>query len=371
MRLTIERASLLARLNRAKGILQTRNTVPILGCVRLVAEAGALALTTTSLKARYDASLPAAVERPGRTAVDAHRLAGLVSLLTAAEVTLDQEAPAAPIILRAGRARYSIPTLPAEDFPEMTLPASGGGFVIWPDALCDAIVRVGHAMAVDMPDKIYLCGMQIYLRDGRIDVAASDGHRGAIWSVPEAHVEVGGAFEGVILPEAIVSTVAALAKDGDEKIEVTVGTDRIRFARPGESLTSLLVDATRLDIRRVIPADRPHAVTIEPERILPALKRLESLFADKTKRIEIDVAGGVMTLKGRDGVSGADGGEEVEVSAEGGDCATSLNVRYLIAAIAAAPGPHVVMRFGNPFDAPRFDAVADPDWAAVIMPMRG
>lgn len=375
MRATLPRAELLARLGLVKTVVGSAKTISILNHVRLVIAEGRVTLTGCDTIMRYTATLAATDTVPGATTVDARRFADLVGRFEAETIGLEAKDALAPLVITAGRARYTLPTLPATDFPEMRDPgADAGRLTIWPDAWTTLVDRTRASISTE-ETRIYLTGEYLYLHDGRLEAAATDGYRASIATAAAGHVEIDRAFDTIILPRATLAALQAFAKRSDEPMAATIDDDRVLFVRASESLLSMLTDATPADIRRIIPPRGDVEVVVSRAALAPALGRLRAMLPEKNaKRVEIRVAAvepGSLRL-GATNAGIGDGDEEVEATVAGlsGDqeMTVGLNIDYLAETVDAAPADEITLSMTLPSAPVRIFCAGNDDWVATILP---
>ncbi len=246
MKLTIERGALLKSLAHVQSVVERRNTIPILSNVLLEAGDGTLGLTATDMDLTIVESIAAIVAEPGATTAPAHTLYDIVRKLPeGAQIQLEGGSDSGQIVLRAGRSRFSLQTLPKDDFP-----AAGSGtlpnqFAIAGSDLKTLIDRTRFAISTE-ETRYYLNGIYVHAaKSGDLAVlraVATDGHRLARFEMP---LPLGAAeMPGVIVPRKTVGELRKLIDEIDERVDVSLSDSRVRFAFGALVLTSKLIDGT-------------------------------------------------------------------------------------------------------------------------------
>src|SRR3546814_455806 len=246
MKATIERAILLKGLSHVQSVVERRNTIPILSNVLIEARAdGTLRLMATDLDLQIDESVAAAVDQPGATTVSAHTLFDIARKLPeGAQVEL--AAAEGRMAIVAGRARFSLATLPRDDFPiiaEGELPTT---FELPAETLKQIIDKALLAISTE-ETRYYLNGIFLHVSDDPqpvLKAAATDGHRLARVTVPRPDGAEG--MPDVIIPRKCVGELRKLHDEIDGSVGVSLSTTKIRFDLGQAVLTSKLIDGTEI-----------------------------------------------------------------------------------------------------------------------------
>ncbi|MBM3518478.1 MAG: DNA polymerase III subunit beta, partial [Alphaproteobacteria bacterium] len=255
MKLTVERAPLLASLGHVQSVVERRNTIPILSNVELVAADGHLALAATDLDIALTEAVAAEVGQGGATTTPAHMLYDIVRKLPdGAEIEIGQSDGGARLAVRAGRAEFALPCLPREDFPVMSEGEMPVRFALAAAELRRLIDKTRFAISTE-ETRYYLNGIHLHAtRDGEVvtlRAVATDGHRLARVETPLPEAAAG--MPGIIVPRKAIQEVRKLIERSDRDIAVGVSSTRIRLECDGAVLTSKLIDGTFPDYERVIP----------------------------------------------------------------------------------------------------------------------
>lgn len=347
-------ANILANaMKAAEKIVENRNTIPILSCVKLAAEKDTLTITTTNLDIEYVATVEAFVSEPFAACVDAKRLSSMASAAKG-DMTMDIEKGI--LTIKAGRSRWAAPALPADDFPSMASDGMGESLQINLESI---VRRVGHAASSEEA-RYYLQGIFLNNEDGKARYVATDGHRLVSYQSADAWPE--GA------PDIIVPTklCAVMADAGDGAL--SWDARKVRFVRDGGNvtITGKVIDGTFPDYKRVIP-DVSSVWQVDSDDMAGAIKRVQIASDAQTQCLRIKPEGDVLSLR-IVGTGGFDGSEEVEAQCDG-DHETGVNAKYMLSMLDAAGGVvRVSQKDGG--DPMRFDPVDDTAFVGVVMPMR-
>lgn len=275
--------------------IEGRNTVPILSNLLIRAAPGAATLCGTDLDVLVERHIDLIDAGQGKgfvVTVEAKLLAGIFAKLPA-DAVADLSLKDGKVIVSAGRARFTLPTLPADDFP--VIPAGewdaewemDGGQL---DALFDAV-----AFAQSTEDtRYYLNGIFLHCPDAALIAAATDGSRlaRAYMDAPEGAEEIPDA----IVSRKTVKLLGGLLADHAGKVDVALGTGKIRFAIGATVLTAKLVDGTFPDYTRVIPVTNDKAVWFDPKALAEAVERVTTIATKKTRAVKMTFGGDVLRL---------------------------------------------------------------------------
>ncbi len=255
MKVTVERASLLKSLGHVHRVVERRNTIPILANVLVRAEGSKLSFKATDLDLEITETIPAEVSPGGSTTVPAHMFYEIVRKLPeGTQVVLEGTGDRAVLTLRAGRSRFTLQTLPENDFPDLAAGDMTHNFTLSAADLKRLIDKAQFAISTE-ETRYYLNGIYLHAagsgKTQTLRAVATDGHRLAQVEIP---LPKGGAgMPGIIVPRKTVSEVRRLIDDADADVSIELSQGKIRFTIGDVVLTSKLIDGTFPDYARVIP----------------------------------------------------------------------------------------------------------------------
>lgn len=333
MKATIERATLLRCLSHVQSVVERRNTIPILSNVLIEASSGgAVKVMATDLDLQVVETMSAAaVDSPGAITVSAHLLFDIARKLPeGSQVSL--ETADNRMTVKAGRSRFSLPTLPRDDFPvivEGDLPTS---FEVAARTLAELIDRTRFAISTE-ETRYYLNGIFLHVSDEDrpvLKAAATDGHRLARYTIERPEGAEG--MPDVIVPRKAVAELRKLLEESlDGNVLVDLSASKVRFTLGGEGgvvLTSKLIDGTFPDYSRVIPTGNDKLLRLDPKSFYEGVDRVATIATEKTRAVKMGLEHDKVTLS----VTSPDNGtaaEEVsaEYSSEGFEI--GFNANYL------------------------------------------
>jgi len=371
MKLTIERAVLVSSLAHVHGIVERRTTIPILSNVRLDADEDKLAVTATDMDLAVVEAVPAKAVTGGAITAPAHLLYDIVRKLPeGAEIEIATASGGDHVALSAGQARFSLPALPADEFPVMAEGAFSHSFSLPAAALRRLIDKTRFAISTE-ETRYYLNGIYLHAVDGddgpALRAVATDGHRLARVDAPLPEGAEG--MPGVIVPRKAVAEVRKLIEDLDGAVAVSVSETKIRFAFGSVVLTSKLIDGTFPDYARVIPLDNDKVLEIEGKRFSEAVDRVATISTEKTRSIKLNLSRGRMVVSANSPDS-ASATEEIAVSYDAPDLQIGFNARYLLDMAGEIDGESLRMVMSDAVSPTLMRDPADSGALFVLMPMR-
>jgi DNA polymerase III subunit beta len=370
MRATIERATLLKSLSHVQSVVERRNTIPILSNVLIEAsDGGQIKLTATDLDLQIVETFAADVETPGATTVSAHTLFEIARKLPeGSQVQL--HAADGRMAVNAGRARFSLSTLPRDDFPmiaEGDLPTS---FEIPASSLVQIIDKTRFAISTE-ETRYYLNGIFLHVTDDAepvLKAAATDGHRLARVTLPRP----AGAenMPDIIVPRKCVAEIRKLLDEsGGNNIQVDLSASKIRFTFDHVILTSKLIDGTFPDYSRVIPTANDKLLRIDPKAFSQGVDRVATIATEKTRAVKMALDTDKITLSVTSPENGT-AAEEVSGQYSSDGFEIGFNARYLMDILGEIEGDVVELHLA---DASAPTLIRENDKSAalyVLMPMR-
>ena len=297
MKATIERATLLKGLSHVQSVVERRNTIPILSNVLLEATAeGALRLMATDLDLQINESIAAAVDQAGATTVSAHTLFDIARKLPeGSQVQLSAADGRMTIV--AGRARFSLGTLPRDDFPVIAEGELPTKFELPAETLKQVIDKTRFAISTE-ETRYYLNGIFFHVADDGstpvLKAAATDGHRLARVTMPRPDGAEG--MPDVIVPRKCVAELRKLLDEVDGSVGVSLSSTKIRFDLGQAILTSKLIDGTFPDYSRVIPTGNDKILKIDPKSFMQGVDRVSTIATEKTRAVKMALDRDKITL---------------------------------------------------------------------------
>ena len=356
----------LAVLQSVSGIVERRHTLPILANVLIRKTGNALQLTTSDLEIQIRTTAELGGDTGDfTTTVGARKLIDILKTMPG-DQTVSLENNQSKLILKGGKSRFTLQTLPAEDFPLVQEAANfGPAFSVPQKTLKTLLSQVSFAMAVQ-DIRYYLNGILFVAEGKKLTLVATDGHRLAFSS---ADLEVEVPKQEVILPRKTVLELQRLLKDEDTPIEMRFAGNQAKFSFSGMEFVTKLVEGKFPDYNRVIPKNHKNSVTLGRATLLASLQRAAILTSEKFKGVRMDFEPGVLKIAANN-TEQEEASDELEVDYTGEPIEMGFNVTYLIDALANLAQETVRIELQ---DGSASALITVPDLAGfkyVVMPMR-
>lgn len=370
MKLTLARDALAPALAALGRIVERKNTIPVLGNLLLRTVPAGLELTATDLDIKAETQIEAEVASDGALTLPAHTLADLVRKIPAgATITLEGDGKAATI-LRSGRSRFQLPTLPESDFPDISAGHFSHRFEMPATSLAGMIAATEFAICSDAT-RYYLCGIYWHAltteAGERMHAVATDGHRLSRLEMPLPEGAAG--MPAIIIPAKAVAQIAALAKDHKGDIAVEVSESKIRITAGPTTLTSKLIEGTFPDYRRVIPSGNDKRATIDADPFRQAIDRVSTLATATARTVRLSLADTGLTLAVTTPENGT-ATEDLSADYEGPPIDVGFNSRYLLDVLAVLGGDTVLLKLAEPGSPAILQSREGAALLVVLMPMR-
>jgi DNA polymerase-3 subunit beta len=361
-----KRDEILNPLSAVSGIIERRHTLPILSNVLIDRSASAVSFLATDIEIQITArsSLTASGEARAIT-VGARKLVDILRALPeSAEVTLDQQEKR--LLVKAGKSRFTLQTMPAEDFPRLAKPAGDvARFALPQKALRRLLGLVQYAMA-QQDIRYYLNGLLMVVEEKQLKLVATDGHRLAFASL-ELAAEL--PRQEVIVPRKTVLELSKLLADSDDEVKIEVSPAQAAFTFGSIELVSKLVDGKFPDYTRVIPTQHKNRLQIEREALRQALLRAAILSNEKFRGVRWVLADGSLKIVSSNAEQ-EEAHEEIEVKYSGDALDIGFNVNYLLDVLNNVSGSVIECAFGDSSSSALISYSTEKDFKYVVMPMR-
>ncbi|MGA8709123.1 MAG: DNA polymerase III subunit beta [Steroidobacteraceae bacterium] len=364
MKLSATREHLLEALQSVIGVVERRQTMPILSNVMLSARDNRLSATGTDLEVELVAAAEVTVQQPGDITVPGRKLLDIVRTLPdKTNVTMTKEGER--VVLRGGRSRFTLSSLPAAEFPVIDEIHAQHTVAIKAQEFRRLIDKTHFAMA-QQDVRYYLNGTLLETNGEVLRAVATDGHRLSWCEVPlEGRVRE---LQQIILPRKGVLELQRLL-DGEGEIEVAIGTNHVRVQIGEVRFTSKLIDGKFPEYSRVIPAEPPRVMTATRDALRAALQRTAILSNEKYRGVRLTFASGLLTVQAHNPEQ-EEAEDQLEVSFAGDEIEIGFNVSYLLDALAAVETETVEVGLTDANSSCLIRAPGNRQVKYVVMPMR-
>jgi DNA polymerase-3 subunit beta len=367
MELVVRKNDLLKELQLLQGIVERKNTIPILGNVLFDAQKDGLSLLATDLDVGLRSRCEANVIRAGTVTIPAKKLFEIVSALPDTDVRIEEEKGGKSVAVAADRFESKIQTLPSSEFP--TPPSDGGRTeaTISGAALKRMISHTRFAITSE-DTRYFLNGGQLVLRPDSLSMVATDGHRLALITINEA-AGVSAKSE-VLLPRKTLNEISRLI-DGGGAVDFSQGENHVFFRADQRLLISRKIDANFPAYERVIPKSNDKRIEFDRDRLAAAVRRVRLLSNERSKAVRVVMGKDQVEITSSTPEVG-EAHEVLPVEYSGTAMQICFNADYVDNFLSVVETENVVLEFKDEMS----QAVMKPigadgyDYTYVIMPMR-
>ncbi len=365
MRFSLQREAFLKPLAQVVNVVERRQTLPVLANFLVQVKDGQLSLTGTDLEVEMIARCAVEGAEDGEITIPARKLFEIIRALPdGSHVTVIQNAD--KVTVQAGRSRYTLSTLPANDFPSVDEVEATERISVPEAGLKELIERTAFAMA-QQDVRYYLNGLLFDLRDKTLRCVATDGHRLALCeSALETQI---GTKRQIIVPRKGVTELQRLLEGGDRVLELEIGRAHIRVKRDDVSFTSKLIDGRFPDYEAVIPIGADREVKLDREALRAALQRAAILSNEKFRGVRMEVSPNQLKISAHNPEQ-EEAQEEIEAETKVDGLAIAFNVNYLLDALSALKDEFIVILLRDANSSALVREAGNERSRHVVMPLR-
>jgi len=363
MKFSVAREALLKPLQAVIGVVERRQTMPILSNVLLVTKEGQLSVTATDLEVELVAQAEVETEAGGEITVSGRKLLDICRALPEGSL-LNVSASGEKLAVRAGRSRFNLATLPAAEFPVVDDIKAGQSISV-PQEILGRLFDKTHFSMAQQDVRYYLNGLLLETGAGVLRAVATDGHRLAL-----CQAEVDGKLDEqqVIVPRKGVLELQRLMS-GDGELNIELGSNHVRIHLDGIRFTSKLIDGRFPEYERVIPKESANELKADRGAFQGALQRTAILSNEKYRGIRLVIRDSGVILQAHNPEQ-EEAEEELEVEYAGEDIEIGFNVNYLLDALGAVDGDEVTLSVQDSNSSCLIRQPGKDDCKFVVMPMR-
>ena len=357
---------LLSLLQSVCGIVERRHTLPILANVLLRKTGENMQLTTSDLEIQIRTMAGMDGDTGNfSTTVGARKLIDILRTMPA-DQTVSLESSASKLILKGGKSKFTLQTLPSEDFPLVQEAANfGPAFAVPQKTLKNLLAQVSFAMAVH-DIRYYLNGILFVAEGKQLAIVATDGHRLAFAS---AQLDVEVPKQEVILPRKTVLELQRLLSDSEGEINMQFAGNQAKFSFGAMEFVTKLVEGKFPDYNRVIPKNHKNIITVGRAALLATLQRTAILTSDKFKGVRLNIDPGTLRVAANNAEQ-EEAVDEIDIDYTGDSIEIGFNVTYLIDVLANMEQEMARIELSDSNSSALFTLPEDPSFKYVVMPMR-
>lgn len=363
MHITIKRDELVRPLTLVAGVVERRQTLPILSYIKMRQAKGRLVLTGTDLEIEVSVEMPvsqgdAEITVPARKLLDICR-----ALPEGSEIKLTKQGEKASLI--AGKSRFTLVTLPPADFPSLEAANWEPALTIDQIDIKRLLQRTQFCMA-QQDVRYYLNGLYLELGNKTIRAVATDGHRMAL---SELKVSTAVSERQIIVPRKGIHEISRLLDAAEGEVDIQTAANHIRLQTSGVVFTSKLIDGRFPDYTKVVPATQSKTIGVDRAAFREALSRVAILSNEKYRGVRVSVVDGKLSVSAHNPEQ-EEAVEELDVDYRGEAIEIGFNVNYLIEAVSAIESTHVNLGLNDANSSCVLSGPSETSTRYIIMPMR-
>jgi DNA polymerase-3 subunit beta len=371
MELTVRKSDLLPELQLFQGIVERKNTIPILANVLIEANGdGNVQLLATDLEVGLRGRCPASVAKGGALTIPAKKLYEIVRALPDTEIHIKQGAKGS-VKVSADRFDSRMQTLPREDFPTLPETTEELPAVTLPRAGFKEMVGKTQFAITGEDTRYFLNGALFVLEPDKMNLVATDGHRLALVSTTRRQIKGEPDELQAILPKKTLWELARLLVDGEDDLRYTVGENHLFFDVDGRQLISRVIDAQFPAYERVIPKSNNRKIEFERDRLTSAIKRVALLSSDRSRAVKFSIGKEKIDITSSSPEVG-EATETLPIQSDGDEVEICFNAQYVLDFLGVADSENVELDLKDDVSQAimRPVGVEGCDYTYVIMPMR-
>ncbi|MDH4162787.1 MAG: DNA polymerase III subunit beta [Nitrospirota bacterium] len=370
MKLRIKKDEILRGLQRIQGVVDKKNTMPILSNMLLSADTKGVEIVATDLEIGLRGRYVADVEQPGAVTVSAKKMYEIVRELPSEDIQIRAEENNSVKIV-SGQSQFKLVGLPKEEYPSMPDVAEEGMISIAGETLRDMIRKTIYASG-ENDARYVLNGLFLHLSPAKsglnIRMVGTDGHR---LSLIDRTVDATHKEESVIIPKKAMLELRRLLEEdaSQEGFQIGLSKNHALFKRDGLVMVSKLIDGNYPNYQQVIPAKNTKLVAVSRDLFTHAVKRVSILSKEKTNAVKLQLEKGTLLLSTNNPEVG-EANEEIAVDYQGDGLTIGFNSRYLLDVLMAMDTPTITLELHDPLSPCLVKEEGSDSYRCVVMPMR-
>jgi DNA polymerase-3 subunit beta len=365
MKFSIRREALLQPISQVVGVVERRQTLPVLANFLISAKGGKLSITGTDMEVELLTTVETDIASEGETTVPARKLVDIVRMLPdGVDITAVLEGD--KLTVSSGRGRYTLATLPATEFPATDQVETLEIFKIQEVSLKTLLDKTAFAMA-NQDVRYYLNGLLFDFHDGTLSTVATDGHRLAMCDLG---ADLGLADDRqLIVPRKGVLEMTRMLSDTEDLVELAIGKNHVRLVKDSTVFTSKLIDGRFPEYRAVVPKGTDRHIRLDRQSFTQALQRAAILSNEKYRGVRLEATGTSLKIIAHN-PQHEEAVEEVEAALNFDQIAIGFNVTYLLDALTAIEADNVVMELKDANSSCLITADPGSSDRHVVMPLK-
>jgi DNA polymerase III subunit beta len=367
MKIQVETGLLTGVLQKVLNITEKRTNIPILSNTLIrTTDNNTIEVSATDLEISLRTEIEVQIESPGTTTVSARKLLEVVRELPYERMILD-ELPGSKLQVHAGRARFELQTIPAEDFPHLNF-HEGSDFSRCDVALLKKCLSKTLYGVPTEEDHFSVAGLYWHsVESNHLRFVSCDGHRLAYFQVPQEAFPAMGRNMGIIIPRKGVQEIIRVLEKEDEAA-LSIDENCLILKTRGTVLNVQLLDAEYPEYQVIIPEERPFSLELGWEAFFSGLKRMAVLTDNRWRHVRFSVKENTLHLEsGNPEIGNAD--DILDVEYQGEEFSVAFNVKYVMDSIQSIESETIRFEWLDAFHGGVFVGQEDPNYFSLVMPM--
>lgn len=365
MKFSINKEDILQELQLLQGIVEKRNTMPILANILVNATESEVELIGTDLEVGLKTHFPAKIDETGSITVSGKKIFEIVRSLSEDQKVVFNEGKDLMMEITSGESEFKVLCLPREDYPQMPEPKFEKNIVLPLESFKEMIDRVYYAITQEQ--RYYLNGALMLLRDGQLELVSTDGHRLAYTSLALEGMKVESEVKAIVSKK----TLNELRKFDDESVEFDLDENNLFFRVRNRTLISRIIEGKFPNYEAVIPKENPEVLEISREKITDAIRRVSLLSTERSKGIRFNIESNQIKLYSSNPEIG-EARDRVDVDYSGSAMEIGFNSQYLLDFLTAVKSKKIFFELKDENSAVLMKPESDDDikYLYVLMPMK-
>lgn len=365
MKFSIDKENILRELQLLQGIVEKRNTMPILANILVNTTESEVELIGTDLEVGLRTHFPAQIDKTGSITISGKKVFEIVRSLAEGQQVVFNEGDGHMMEITSGASEFKVLCLPKEDYPQIPEPQFEKNIVLPLEKFQEMIDRVYYAITQEQ--RYYLNGALMLLRDDQMELVSTDGHRLAYTSLSVEGLKIDREVKAIVSKK----TLNELRKFEDDSVEFDLDENNLFFRVRNRTLISRIIEGKFPNYEAVIPKDNPSTLEISRDKVTDAIRRVSLLSTERSRGIRFNIEPKQIKLYSSNPEIG-EARDKVDVEYNGNELEIGFNSQYLLDFLTAIRSDKVKFELKDENSAVLMKPATDDDiqYLYVLMPMK-
>lgn len=365
MKFSIKKENISSELQLLQGIVEKRNTMPVLANILITASENEIEITGTDLEVGLKTHFPAEIEESGGITLSGKKVFEIVKSIPENETVTFKESDNLTMEITSGKSEFKVLCLPIEDYPQVPEPKFEKNIVIPLDKFKEMIDRV--YFSITQEQRYYLSGALLILKNNSMELVSTDGHRLAYTSNTIDDLKLEKEIRAIVAKK----TLSELRKFEDSSIEFDLDESNLFFKVKNRTLISRIIEGKFPNFEAVIPKDNPNILSISKEEITDAVRRVSLFSTERSKGIKFFIEKNEMRLFSSNPEIG-EARDKVDIDYKGENLEIGFNSQYLLDFLSAVRSERVRLELKDTNSSVLLKPEVEEDvkYIYVLMPMK-